>query len=141
MDLELSIVKADKDNTSKVLKGAEFTVYNQDGTIAKDKNGKDAVGVTDENGKVAFKLAYDQDNEMYVMETKAPEGYTLSTEKYPVKRTGKDKLGVDQVTIIVLDDKVPPTGVKSNALVFAGIAVVAVVALGVVILSKKKENK
>ena len=141
MDLELSIVKADKDNTNKVLKGAEFTVYNQDGTIAKDKNGKDAVGVTDENGKIAFKLAYDQDNEMYVMETKAPEGYTLSTEKYPVKRTGKDKLGVDQVTITVLDDKVPPTGVKSNALVFAGIAVVAVVALGVVILSKKKENK
>lgn len=141
MDLELSIVKADKDNTSKVLKGAEFTVYNQDGTVAKDKNGKDAVGVTDENGKVTFKLAYDQDNEMYVMETKAPEGYTLSTEKYPVKRTGKDKLGVDQVTITVLDDKVPPTGVKSNALVFAGIAVVAVVALGVVVLSKKKENK
>lgn len=141
MDLELSIVKADKDNTSKVLKGAEFTVYNQDGTVAKDKNGKDAVGVTDENGKVTFKLTYDQDNEMYVMETKAPEGYTLSTEKYPVKRTGKDKLGVDQVTITVLDDKVPPTGVKSNALVFAGIAVVAVVALGVVILSKKKENK
>ena len=141
MDLELSIVKADKDNTSKVLKGAEFTVYNQDGTVAKDKNGKDAVGVTDENGKVTFKLAYNQDNEMYVMETKAPEGYTLSTEKYPVKRTGKDKLGVDQVTITVLDDKVPPTGVKSNALVFAGIAVVAVVALGVVILSKKKENK
>ena len=141
MDLELSIIKADKDNTSKVLKGAEFTVYNQDGTVAKDKNGKDAVGVTDENGKVTFKLAYNQDNEMYVMETKAPEGYTLSTEKYPVKRTGKDKLGVDQVTITVLDDKVPPTGVKSNALVFAGIAVVAVVALGVVILSKKKENK
>ena len=141
MDLELSIVKADKDNTSKVLKGAEFTVYNQDGTVAKDKNGKDAVGVTDENGKVTFKLAYNQDNEMYVMETKAPEGYTLSTEKYPVKRTGKDKLGVDQVTITVLDDKVPPTGVKSNALVFAGIAAVAVVALGVVVLSKKKENK
>jgi uncharacterized surface anchored protein len=141
MDLELSIVKADKDNTSKVLKGAEFTVYNQDGTVAKDKNGKDAVGVTDENGKVTFKLAYDQDNEMYVMETKAPEGYTLSTEKYPVKRTGKDKLGVDQVTITVLDDKVPPTGVKSNTLVFAGIAIVAVLALGVLIVTKKKEDK
>ena len=141
MDLELSIVKADKDNTSKVLKGAEFTVYNQDGTVAKDKNGKDAVGVTDENGKVAFKLAYDQDNEMYVMETKAPEGYTLSTEKYPVKRTGKDKLGVDQVTITVLDDKIPPTGVKSNTLVFAGIAIVAVLALGVLVVTKKKENK
>ena len=140
MDLEVSIVKADKDNTSKVLKGAEITVFNADGTIAKDKNGKDAVGVTDENGKVTFKLAYDQDNEMYVMETKAPEGYTLSTEKYPVKRTGKDKLGVDQISITVLDDKVPPTGVQSNMLVYAGVLIVAGIALSVVLL-KKNKNK
>ena len=140
MDLEVSIVKADKDNTNKVLKGAEITVFNADGTVAKDKNGKDAVGITDENGKVTFKLAYDQDNEMYVMETKAPEGYTLSTEKYPVKRTGKDKLGVDQISISVLDDKVPPTGVKSNMLVYAGVLIVAGIALGVVLL-KKNKNK
>ena len=140
MDLEVSIVKADKDNTNKVLKGAEITVFNADGIVAKDKNGKDAVGITDENGKVTFKLAYDQDNEMYVMETKAPEGYTLSTEKYPVKRTGKDKLGVDQISISVLDDKVPPTGVKSNMLVYAGVLIVAGIALGVVLL-KKNKNK
>jgi len=140
MDLEVSIVKADKDNTNKVLKGAEITVFNADCTVAKDKNGKDAVGITDENGKVTFKLAYDQDNEMYVMETKAPEGYTLSTEKYPVKRTGKDKLGVDQISISVLDDKVPPTGVKSNMLVYAGVLIVAGIALGVVLL-KKNKNK
>ena len=140
MDLEVSIVKADKDNTSKVLKGAEITVFNADGTIAKDKNGKDAVGITDENGKVTFKLAYDQDNEMYVMETKAPEGYTLSTEKYPVKRTGNDKLGVDQISITVLDDKVPPTGIQSNMLVYAGVLIVAGIALSVVLL-KKNKNK
>ena len=140
MDLELSIVKADKDNTNKVLKGAEITVFNADGTVAKDKNGKDAVGITDENGKVTFKLAYDQDNEMYVMETKAPEGYTLSTEKYPVKRTGNDKLGVDQISITVLDDKVPPTGVQSNMLVYAGVLIVAGIALSVVLL-KKNKNK
>lgn len=140
MDLEVSIVKADKDNTNKVLKGAEITVFNADGTVAKDKNGKDAVGITDENGKVTFKLAYDQDNEMYVMETKAPEGYTLSTEKYPVKRTGNDKLGVDQISITVLDDKVPPTGIQSNMLVYAGVLIVAGVALSVVLL-KKNKNK
>ena len=140
MDLEVSIVKADKDNTSRVLKGAEITVFNADGTIAKDKNGKDAVGITDENGKVTFKLAYDQDNEMYVMETKAPEGYTLSTEKYPVKRTGNDKLGVDQISITVLDDKVPPTGIQSNMLVYAGVLIVAGIALSVVLL-KKNKNK
>ena len=140
MDLEVSIVKADKDNTNKVLKGAEITVFNADGTVAKDKNGKDAVGITDENGKVTFKLAYDQDNEMYVMETKAPEGYTLSTEKYPVKRTGNDKLGVDQISITVLDDKVPPTGIQSNMLVYAGVLIVAGIALSVVLL-KKNKNK
>ena len=41
-------------------------------------------------------VVYTVDNEgAYVMETKAPEGYEISTEKYPITRTGKDKLGVD----------------------------------------------
>ena len=140
MDVELTVVKADKNDTNKFLKGAEFTVFNQDGTVAKTKDGKDAIGVTDENGKVAFKLEYDQDNQMYVKETKAPEGYTLSDEKFNIERTNKDVLGVDNVSITVLDDKVPPTGVVSHLALYA---VVGVVALGglYIVLSKKKEEK
>ena len=143
LELDVTIAKADAENVHHFLKGAEITVFNQDGTIAKDKDGKDAVGVTDENGKVLFKLAYDQDNEMYVMETKAPEGYELSTEKYPVKRTGKDKLGVDLISISVLDNAIviPPTGVESNPLLFVGLGFTALVGLGLLFVAKKKLSK
>ena len=140
MDLDVRIAKADAEKVDHYLQGAEITVYNQDGTIAKDKDGKDAVGVTDKNGQVSFKLAYDQDNQMYVMETKAPEGYELSAEKYPITRTGKDKLGVDLIKINVLDNAIviPPTGVETNPLLFVGIGVVALATLGVIFLAKKK---
>ena len=140
MDLDVRIAKADAEKVDHYLQGAEITVYNQDGTIAKDKDGKDAVGVTDKNGQVSFKLAYDQDNQMYVMETKAPEGYEISTEKYPITRTGKDKLGVDLIKINVLDNAIviPPTGVETNPLLFVGIGVVALATLGVILLAKKK---
>lgn len=143
LELDVTIAKADAENVNHFLKGAEITVFNQDGTIAKDKDGKDAVGVTDENGKVSFKLAYDQDNEMYVMETKAPEGYELSTEKYPVKRTGKDKLGVDLISISVLDNAIVilPTGVESNPLLFVGLGFTALVGLGLLFVAKKKLSK
>lgn len=143
LELDVTIAKADAEKVDHYLQGAEITVYNQDGTIAKDKDGKDAVGVTDENGKVSFKLAYDQDNEMYVMETKAPEGYELSTEKYPVKRTGKDKLGVDLISISVLDNAIviPPTGVESNPLLFVGLGFTALVGLGLLFVAKKKLSK
>ena len=139
MDIELTVVKADEANHNKFLQGAEITIYNQDGTVAKDKNGKDAIGTTDENGKVAFKLAYDQDNEMYAMETKAPNGYTLSTEKYTIKRTGNDKLGIDNISITILDNAVPPTGVKSNLVIFGTIGVLAVIALVFITKNKKGE--
>ena len=140
MDLDVRIAKADAEKVDHYLQGAEITVYNQDGTIAKDKDGKDAVGVTDKNGQVSFKLAYDQDNQMYVMETKSPEGYEISTEKYPITRTGKDKLGVDLIKINVLDNAIviPPTGVETNPLLFVGIGVVALATLGVIFLAKKK---
>lgn len=140
MDLDVRIAKADAEKVDHYLQGAEITVYNQDGTIAKDKDGKDAVGVTDKNGQVSFKLAYDQDNQMYIMETKAPEGYEISTEKYPITRTGKDKLGVDLIKINVLDNAIviPPTGVETNPLLFIGIGVVALATLGVILLAKKK---
>ena len=143
LELDVTIAKADAENINHFLKGAEITVFNQDGTVAKDKDGKDAVGVTDENGKVSFKLAYDQDNEMYVMETKAPEGYELSTEKYPVKRTGKDKLGVDLISISVFDNAIviPPTGVESNPLLFVGLGFTALVGLGLLFVAKKKLSK
>ena len=118
-------------------------MFNKDGSVATDKSGNKLVGTTNANGEVEFKIDYDVDKyeDMYIMETKAPEGYNLSTEKFAIKRTNNPENGVENIAISVLDDKIPPTGVKSNTLVFAGIAIVAVLALGVLIATKKKENK
>lgn len=141
MKLKLQIAKADKDNIKHFLKGAEFTLFNKDGSVYKDINGKDAIGVTNENGELEMNVVYTVDNEgAYVMETKAPEGYEISTEKYPVKLTGKDTLGVDLIKITVLDEAIiiPPTGVETNPLLFVGIGVVALATLGVILLAKKK---
>ena len=141
--ISVKVIKADAIDKDKKLAGAEFTVFNKDGSVATDKSGNKLVGITNTNGEVEFKIDYDVDKyeDMYLMETKAPEGYKLSTEKFAIERTNKPEKGVENVTVEVVDDKIPPTGVKSNAIVFAGIAIVAVLALGVLIVTKKKENK
>lgn len=141
--ISVKVIKADAIDKDKKLAGTEFTVFNKDGSVATDKSGNKLVGTTNANGEVEFKIDYDVDKheDMYIMETKAPEGYNLSTEKFAIKRTNNPENGVENIAISVLDDKIPPTGVKSNTLVFAGIAIVAVLALGVLIVTKKKENK
>ena len=140
MKLKLQIAKADKDNIKHFLKGAEFTLFNKDGSVYKDINGKDAIGVTDENGELEMNVVYTVANEgAYVMETKAPEGYEISTEKYPVKLTGKDTLGVDLIKITVLDEAIiiPPTGVETNPILWLGLSFVALAGVGMVLFLKK----
>ena len=143
MKLKLQIAKADKDNIKHFLKGAEFTLFNKDGSVYKDINGKDAIGVTNENGEVEMNVVYTVDNEgAYVMETKAPEGYEISTEKYPVKLTGKDTLGVDLIKITVLDEAIiiPPTGVETNPILWLGLSFVALAGVGMVLFLKKSSK-
>lgn len=137
------IAKADKDNIKHFLKGAEFTLFNKDGSVYKDINGKDAIGVTDENGELEMNVVYTVTNEgAYVMETKAPEGYEISTEKYPVKLTGKDTLGVDLIKITVLDEAIiiPPTGVETNPILWLGLSFVALAGVGMVLFLKKNSK-
>ena len=144
MKLKLQIAKADKDNVKHFLKGAEFTLYNKDGSVYKDINGKDAVGVTNENGELEMNVVYTVENEgAYVMETKAPNGYQLSKEKYPVKLTGKDELGVDLIKISVFDeaDVIIPTGVDSSPVVWIGLSLLAVAGIGTLLLLSKKRKK
>ena len=47
---------------------------------------------------------YDEIDEYYVMETKAPRGYDINTNKFEVKPSGdKDSLGTDVIKISILD--------------------------------------
>ena len=142
--LDVRIAKADKDKINYYLKGAEITVFNADGTIAKDVNGNDCVGITDENGQVAFMLLYDEDNIYYVQETKAPAGYNINPDKFEVTLTGEDKLGVDLIAINILDEALiipPQTGDNSNlALWFGlmGLSLLGLIAMTVVYRRKSK---
>lgn len=82
----LTIKKEDADG--KVLKGAGFTLYEEDGTtIAKDINNKELTGETDVNGILKFENikagTVDKPITYYLKETKTVNGYVLL--KDPIK--------------------------------------------------------
>lgn len=137
---DVRIAKADKDKVNYFLSGAEFTVFNADGTIAKDINGKDAVGVTDENGQLTFNVYYDIDNKMYVMETKAPEGYLITDEKFYLEYTDTGILGIDIIQMDIVNEAIviPPTNDNSN--IFNLFSLLGASVLGLFLITRKRKE-
>lgn len=91
---EFTLVKVDSKDNTKALNGAEFTLYVEaaNGNVTLDNlNGKyKAVETkeTDADGKITFK-GLDVDKTYYVVETKAPAGYSI--DKTPLLLTGATK--------------------------------------------------
>lgn len=143
--LKIKVAKADADEIKYYLQGAEITVYNGDGTIAKDLDGKDCVGITDENGEVQFALLWTGEEEYYAMETAAPAGYMMNYDKFEIKPTGKAELGVDTITICVYDAVIiipPQTGDDNNLIIYAAVAALCVVAgVAIVLVGRKKKKE
>ena len=101
----IRVAKSDAGNVSYYLKGAEITIYDESGKVAKTLDGKDAVGVTDENGQVSLNLAYEQDNTYYAKETKAPDGYFVNDAKFDIVVSDKYTFAsTDLITINVYDE-------------------------------------
>ena len=141
MVMNIKVAKADKDNIKYFIKGAEITIYNEDGTIAKDINGENCVGITDENGNVSFKVVYREDNTYYAQETKAPNGYAINNEKFKITATGeKDTDHCDIIKVTILDEAIvipPKTG---DILLITMICLVALGALGIFVYRRKKSK-
>ena len=145
----VSAVKVDKQNESKLLKGAELTLYTKDGKVAKEVSGKEAKGLTDGNGNITWRVEYNGDGTAdtlegyYVMETKAPQGYKLNTDKHYVKLSEDyDFANNNPVKIIVRDTLLPAvakTGDFSNPLLWTGIFTVAVA--GIFLAVRARRNK
>ena len=143
--LYVRIAKADADKVSYYLKGAEITIFKEDGSIAKTKDGKNAVGVTDANGIVTFILNFDQNTKYYARETKAPAGYSINTNKFEIVINDKYTFfETDLIKVSILDKIIfiPPirTGTGMTVL-FAGCSAITALALLLLLLNKKGKQK
>ena len=90
MKLHVKLVKSDFDNHEYVLKNAEISIYVDENCtqLAKDINGNDCVGMTNEKGEVEFIIiTYDENQIFYAKETKAPFGYKICEDVIPIKGT------------------------------------------------------
>lgn len=137
----VSAKKVDAQNTSKTLKGAEITLFNADNTVAKDVNGKECVGTTDENGVITWNVEFNGDNGgYYVKETGAPAGYRINNNKYAVELSEDYDFAQNNPVIIVVNDEALPavkTGVGAP-FIAGGIFVFAIRLLFILNRKKKK---
>ena len=138
----VSAKKVDAQDTSKTLKGAEITLFNADNTVAKDVNGKECVGTTDENGVITWNVEFNGDNGgYYVKETGAPAGYRINNNKYAVELSEDYDFAQNNPVIIVVNDEALPavkTGV--GAPFIAGGIFVFAIGLLFILNSKKKKS-
>lgn len=132
---KVRVSKVDYDDNSYLLKGAEFTVYRQDGTVVDDIDGNPCVGVTDKNGYLEFKIYAEENETYYIQETKAPSGYTINEKKFPITPTTTGNSSEENVTDveILVEDKVifipPRTGDSFNSVYYTIITVISLSAV------------
>ena len=117
-----------------------------DDTVAKDVNGKDAVGITDGKGNYVFEMPYSPEG-YYIMETGAPEGYSLNENKFDVELTEDYDFAKNNPIVIKVADSLLPseesnTGVFGrNPLIYGGIAVAGIgLATGAILKGRKKKE-
>lgn len=147
IEVTVSIYKLDSKNEKVLLKGAEITVFNADGTVAIDKWGNECIGLTDENGEVTFVLLKSKTDEYYAQETKAPAGYHINVNKFELDLTGNTKYKVEiDVHINDMAIIIPPvrTGDENHLVLWIVILSAALLVAGgacFFIFKKKKNNK
>ena len=147
--LHVEAAKKDAQNNSYMLEGAEITIYEdaECTIIAKDINGKDCIGVTDENGKVNFTIVtYDVNTVLYAKETKAPRGYLVNEDVFEVRpTTDRESAGKCLIEIQILDMIIvipPNTGDDFPVVPVVLFASLGLVCIGAffLIMPKKKNN-
>ncbi len=128
--IRVMLTKRDINDQSQLLSGCEITIFDNNDEIVQDVYGRQAVKMTDQDGKVEFELFFREDG-YYARETKAPKGYRLNNDKFAFKA------GNEIITIVINDSSVAETGdVQINIFVLTAFFS----ALSVVILMYKRKR-
>ena len=136
----VSAVKVDASDKTKMLKGAEITIFNaKTNEIAKTADGKDAKGITDGRGVYMFELVYSEDG-YYAKETAAPTGYLLNSDKHEVKLSEDYNFAKDNPIVIVVADTPQSKTAAGAPVVAGGIGIAAMAALAVLYVTRRKED-
>ena len=141
--IKVTIAKADKEKVKYYLKGAEITIFDEDGNIVKDTNGKKCVGKTDENGLVTFNVNFTSETSYYAQETKAPKGYEINKDKFELEQMDNDTFKT-KIDIKILDQAIviPPakTGDDTNMTLYVILLVLALGAMSTTIAIVRKRK-
>lgn len=133
-DFYVAVTKIDAADESKKLKDAEITLFNADGSVAKDVNGKECKGITDGQGNIVFHVKY-SDAGYYVQETAAPQGYRINKKHFDVVLAETyDFAANNPIKIVVNDEAAPATG-ASVPFVAGGVCILSL--LAALLLNKK----
>ncbi|MCH3961061.1 MAG: hypothetical protein LKF63_08200 [Solobacterium sp.] len=145
----VSAVKVDAQDQTKLLPGAEITLFLKDGTVAKDINGNECKGKTDGQGAITWNVEYNGDlGGYYAQETAAPLGYRINSNHYDVTLSENYDFAKDNAVKIVVNDEAAPidegsspdTGDKTSPIVWGSILIVSLGALLFVIKYKNKSK-
>ena len=138
----VSIKKVDAADKNKTLAGAEFTLFNADGSVAVDVYGKQCIATTGADGLVSFNVEYKDDlGGYYVQETKAPNGYKLNNNKYVVNPVDDKNFAKENPIQITVENELAPeigTGVSTGGVIALAFVALAAMTCGAYLLIKKK---
>ena len=142
----VNVIKADAQDPSKHLKGAEITLYTSDGSVAKDINGKDCVRSTDDRGTAVFCIEFNGKEGYYAKETKAPQGYRLNKETYPVVLSESYDFAAENPIVITINDEALPKIVRvvtsdQGIALFLSLLSVSLAAAALILKIKKEAKK
>ena len=136
----ITIIKVDSENSALLLAGAEFKLQ-KDGADVTDKNGNVITVTTNSEGKAKFSEL--EPGTYTIIETKAPQGYSLLSDGIEVTVRDGENLAFDAIKIISNTKlySLPSSGGPGiYGFTISGVAILAT-ALLLFITNKRKEEE